>query len=734
MYSKNNTYTAIAVGITVLSVISAVLQTNAQAASSQQAGPLEHVVVVATKRERQIKDIAAEISVLTQKDIHAVMSNEMGALFRYLPGIDSVGGGTRFNNEGVSIRGIGGNRVVLELDGAPISEHFSIGNFASSGRDFVDTGLLQQLEVLRGPASIMYGSKALGGVVSMHTLDPRQVLAGRELGGTLGGGYQGFDDSKHLSSSLALGGQRAAVLLAGSHRQGTQADSNAIRNHTLDSAEYERNYGLLKAVVADAYDNEWTITAMQQYSSRQSDLRAMLGTGRFRSTSELQGDDRYDMSRVVATLIRPLDALHIDEMQLTAFHTQSTVTQSTQDVRAFAARPVEIARQFDYQQTGNGVELNLHSSFSTGGWDHRWSLGLEYNRQEVDELRDAKQTSLLDGSVSNTVLGETFPLRDFPVSTTTEQGIYLAHEAEFGPLVLLSGIRYDASDLAVSVDSIYLEDNPATTPVEVSEADLSPRVGMIWRLNEKADAYLQYTHGFRAPPFADANIGLDIPLFNVRAIPNPDLKSERSRSLELGFRWLDARASAQLGLFSTQYKDFIDSKSRLGIDSLTGRLLFQSVNIDRARIHGVEARWNQHLTGALEGLEIHASAYWADGRNKATDQALNSVGPAQAVIGVRWQSPDQRWRAEILNTVTRPWRRRDESGGELFKPAGYGVLDLFIEHRLSRVLSAQVGIQNFTDKTYWQWNAVSGLSADDPLIPQLSSPGRNISLSFEWSL
>ncbi len=703
---------------------------------SDEAGLLEHVVVVATKNERRIRDIAAEVSVLTQKDINAVISNNMNALFRYLPGVDSGGGGSRFNNDGVSIRGIGGNRVVLELDGAPLSEHFSVGNFASSGRDFIDTGLLQQVEVLRGPASIMYGSKALGGVVAMHTLDPRQVLDGQQLGAQLGSSYQSFDRSKHANSALAWGGQKLSILLAGSRRQGEHAQPNVsgIGSEALDSAKYERNNGLVKVISSDQYDNEWSLSAMQQYSAKQSDLRTQLGTGRFRSTTELKGDDRYKMTRVVVGLIRPMDTFGVDELHLTAFHTNSTIHQSTRDLRALARQPVEILRQFEYEQTGSGAELNLHASFSTGAWDHRWSFGLEFNQQEVAELRNAKESNLIDGSVSSTVLGETFPLRDFPLSATTERGVYLAHEAEYGPLVLLGGIRYDSTELDVSADQIYLEDNPATAPVDVSEADLSPRLGIIWRLDENKDAYFQYTHGFRAPPFADANIGLDIPLFNVRAIPNADLKSEQSRSLELGFRWQSTNGSAQMGLFSSRYRDFIESKSRLGIDPISGRLLFQSINIDKARIHGFEARWNQRLWGPLQRFEVHASAYWAHGRNQSSNQALNSVGPAQAVIGLRWRSAGDKWRAQLLNTLSQSWRKRDESRGELFKPAGYGVLDLFVARQIGSALSVQMGVQNVTDKTYWQWQAVSGLAANDPLVAQLSSPGRNISFSINWSL
>ena len=244
--------------------------------------------------------------------------------------------------------------------------------------------------------------------------------------------------------------------------------------------------------------------------------------------------------------------------------------------------------------------------------------------------------------------------------------------------------------------------------------------------------YFQYSHGFRAPPYADANIGLDIPFFNYRAIPNPDLKSETSNGFDVGVRWQGVNTRLHLSAFRTRYTDFIESKVRLGPDPVSGRILFQSQNLDETVIEGFEAGGHINLWGALENVRVDGSVYLARGENRENGEALNSVGPAQAVVGVTWTAPSQVRNVRLQATLTDGWDDRDESGGELFKPAGHAVLDLYLTQRIGDRITLRAGVLNLADRTYWNWSAVRGLGPTDPVLPYLAQPGRNVSLSFNY--
>ena len=340
----------------------------------------------------------------------------------------------------------------------------------------------------------------------------------------------------------------------------------------------------------------------------------------------------------------------------------------------------------------------------------------------------------MDGIVTSTILGETFPLRDFPVSETTEWGAWIEDAMTFGDVTIIAALRVDRYELSVREDAIFARANPAVEPVALTETDLSPKLGVVYRLTDATDVYVQYARGFRAPPFEDANIGLDIPLFNIRAIPNPDLRSETSDGLDVGLRWKGQDSSLHLGIFSTRYNDFIETKVRLGLDPLSGRILFQSRNLSQARIHGLEAGWHSRLPGALRAFTIDGSLYKARGENRDNGEPLNSVGPGQAVLGVSWDGGKRAPEVRLKATLSESWSERDETAGELFKPAGYAVFDLYLTKRLGERTTLRAGLMNLTDTTWWNWSGVRGLAPDDPVLAAIAQPGRSltIGMNMKW--
>jgi hemoglobin/transferrin/lactoferrin receptor protein len=143
---------------------------------------LETVTVYA-RRILPVSRVAAMVSVIPQETIERTLVTDVKQLVRYEPGLSVRSDPFRFGADTISVRGVGGNRVAVEVDGVPVAGGFAVGNFADSGRSFVDPAFLQRVEVLRGPASSLYGSDAIGGVVSMTTLAPDGLMdGGRDYG------------------------------------------------------------------------------------------------------------------------------------------------------------------------------------------------------------------------------------------------------------------------------------------------------------------------------------------------------------------------------------------------------------------------------------------------------------------------------------------------------------------------------------------------------------------------
>ncbi len=692
--------------------------------------PFDEVVVVATKHESAIRDIAANVTVVDNDELDATFSASLEDLFRYVPGVTHQSSGSRFGSEGLIVRGIGGNRIAMELDGVPLSDHFSVGNFSNATRDFTDAGIIGTAELMRGPASALYGSSALGGVLSMRTLRAADVLGpGEAIGGRATFAARGIDDSRHVTAAFGIRGETLSLIVAGSARDGNERESAALES-PADTLSYQNDAGLLGLSGGNRLGHAWKVSAVRQTRSTESSISSVLGSGRFRSTTRLEGDDRHVID--LGSFEYRFGTAALTEGMFRVFAADASIDQQTLDERALARTPVSIDRSFTFDQDLRGAELNLWRDIELAGWSHRFGFGVEYTEAKTVELRDGLSTNLGDGSQTSSILGEEFPVRDFPVTTTRTVGAYLSDQLDRGPLSLILALRFDESRLDPSEDSIYRADNPATTAVSLTDSDLSPKIGAIYRVGDNLDLYLQYAHGFRAPPFEDANIGLDIPLFNVRAIPNPDLRSETSDGWEAGLRWAGTRTRWKLSAFHTRYRDFIDSKSRIGVDPDSGRLLFQSVNIANADIHGVEASVEYDFDDYVRGLRILASASWTRGDNRDDDAPLNSVGPAEAVLGAVWLSQDERSELRVMLTAVDGWSRRDESDGDLFKPGGYGVIDAFYRHRFGNALTLRGGVGNMTDRTYWRWSEVGGLAPDDVLLPTLAESGRHYSIGLQW--
>lgn len=691
-------------------------------------GPLETITVIAHKDPRSIRDIAANVTALSRDALTDQLATSINDAFRYVPGIDYDGAGTRFGTEGVNIRGIGGNRVAMLIDGVPLSDQFDVGSFSNATRDFIDAGLIQSIEVLHGPSSALYGSSAIGGVVAARTPDPAELSMSRGHGGDALVTWRGDDASRHGKILAAVGDRARGLLFGASWRDGEQADSAAVEA-ALDTRHYRRRTGLVKFVADDSRGNTWRLSATHQGSAIDSSLRSLLGSGRYRSTTALLGDDSYSMDMLNVSYDFSAARRFFDSGVARAFYQQSDIEQITLDERGNARTPVSIDRLFSFKQRTRGVELNVWKDLVADTAAHRIGFGLVYRAHRVEEYRDGVQTTIATGEQTSNLLGEEFPLRDFPISRVIEMGAYLEDTVSFGDWVVIAALRADRFELQPRIDPMYAEDYPFSELVALTESDISPKLGLIYQATAAIDVYAQYSHGFRAPPYADANIGLEIPLFNVRAIPNPDLKSEYSDGLELGVRRVGTDATARLAVFHTRYEDFIESKVRIGVDADSGRVLFQSQNLRSAEIEGVEAALSWRFGGERPAWKLDLSAYYARGRNRDNDQRINSVGPPQAVLGLSWYAADGRRELQLRTTLTDDWSGHDATGDSLFEPSGYVLFDFYLMQQLVRNTSLRIGLHNLANRTYWHWADVRGLSPDDPMLPYLARAGRSASLS-----
>jgi len=709
-------------------------------AAAGEPAELETVTVVG-KRPEPLQHAAAAVSVLTAGQIEALVALDMADLLRREPGVSMPRDPQRFGTTGVTVRGIGGNRVHIETDGVPGSKGFAIGSFANTGRQYADLELVERIELLRGPASALYGSDAIAGVLATTTLDPSDLLAaGDDAMLRARAGYADDDGSALAGLTGAMRAGSFEGLLGFAHRNAGEIE-HAGGPPPPNPRDYESDAVLARAVFATG-DRPLRLTAQWNRERVRTDVDALeLSGGRFANTVLLEGDDRAENSGLL------LDqdfsgAAGLDFAVWRAYWNETDVLQRTHEERravAPALPPLAIEREFSYDERVTGGELTLGRELTAGGGVHRLLGGVEFQELRVTQHRDGLQTNLTTGVSTSTILGESLPVRDFPVSRIREFGIYFQDEWRpgEGDWSLIPALRGDWYRLSPQVDALYAEDNPSEPPVSIEETSVSPKLGIARRIGDGATGYLQYAHGFRAPPFDDVNIGFDLPQFNYRAIPNPDLQSERSDSVELGFRFAGDSVRGSAAVFAGRYRDFIESRVNIGVDPETGATLFQSRNLKDAEITGVEAALDLALGAwhpALEHFTGILTASWADGEDTSTGTPINSMDPPRGMLGLRYDAPTGTFGVSLELTVVGGKHDVDESSGPLFRTDGHEVLDLRMQWRPHPRLTASVGLFNLGDSAYHEWSAVRGLAPTDPLLPLYREPGRNFAVTVTATL
>ena len=198
------------------------------------------MVVTASRAESPLLTAPAAIAVRTEEELASEAARTFADLFEGIPGV-AIQGNARRITEAPNIRGFADQQVVVRQDGG--RQNF---NAAHGGRFFTDPDLLQRVEVLRGANSAVFGSGALGGVVSLTTRSARDLLeAGEEFGGRYRVGYQS-NGGDLIQSFSAFAASETFDGLVNFGLGGTHAPIRDGNGDAIPNTEDELRNGLIK--------------------------------------------------------------------------------------------------------------------------------------------------------------------------------------------------------------------------------------------------------------------------------------------------------------------------------------------------------------------------------------------------------------------------------------------------------------------------------------------------------
>ncbi|WP_419711052.1 TonB-dependent hemoglobin/transferrin/lactoferrin family receptor [Pseudomonas sp. NFX224] len=730
--------------------LSLLLLSPSLALAAETVTQFDTVSVTATRTEQTLLQVPSTVSVHTEREIDQHNDKDLKDLVRYEPGVSVGGTGSRFGATGANIRGIDGNRVLTQVDGVRVPQSNFFSPFQDVRSNYVDLDTIKQVEIIRGPASSLYGSDAIGGAVSYLTKDAGDYLEeGDDTYARFKTGYDGSDDSWQRSATFAAREGSVDGLLHLGRRDGQSTDTWG-GNGGVGASREEANpldyttKNLLAKLGWDYADGDRLQFTYENYQDdANSNLLSDVVTRATVTSPAILGssaEDSIDRTRYSLAHTLSLDSAIADKLQWQLNYQESSNDQNTLQQRQTTARVNRVrTRQSTYDERLWSLNTQLDKEFAIADTRHHLIYGAEVKRIEASNLRTGKEVRLDTGATVPAT--ENFPVSDFPDPTSESLGLFVQDSIEIGRWTLLPGLRYDYYRQTPHVTDEYLNGLPAENdPSRITDDHISPKFGVTYQLTEHESLYGQYAAGFRAPSPINMYGEFSNPQFGYQQIGNPDLKPETSDSFEFGLRGRYDLGSFGIALFYNKYNDFIDTDT-VADPNGTNLLTFQPRNIGKVNIRGAEAKGDIKLDAFMPaGTRALGSIAYARGKNEENGEALNSVDPLKAVLGLGYDAPSGVYGGQLTWTVVQAKDRVDHTGdAELlinrqFETPGYGVLDLNAWWQVSEQFSVNAGLFNLTDKKYWNWSDVQGRDTDAAGLGRLTQPGRYTAVNLIWEI
>ena len=718
-------------------------------AAQTQTSTLKEVVVSGSRSEQISDDLPASIDIINSRALEEGQIQDIRDAAKNLPNVSVRRAPSRFGplqsstgrdaNAGFNIRGLDGNRVLMLVDGIRAPRAYVFGASAF-GRDYFDISLLKRIEIVRGPASVLYGSDGVAGLVNFITHEPLDFLdAGEEIGGKSIGGKaavstSGDDEGLKFSGTVAGRFNESAqwLLSASSNRSSglTNLGSNGAFNsdRTLPNPEKNRSDGLLaKLVMSPTASQKHIVTLEHVAKTATYDLLTS------RARTPLTGSATAINNAVLnanATTTLDRDRLTWDSRlkwaSVMADEIQLVVSYQNASSKEFAAedRNISADRERDTTYGERAIQVSFKAD-KTLKLSPQWSQKITYG---ID-LTTTQVSNLVNGVIPPA--GETFPLKRFPDTHESSSALFAQSEFVSDLWSVTPGVRFDQFKLDA-------EQAGFTPPAaSLSATATSPKIGVLYRATPQWSLFANYAAGFKAPNANQLNGFFENVAQFYKTVSNPNLKPETSQNIELGVRARLDRLSLDAAVFTGRFKDLIEDNRQVGGAGVPGNpTVFQSVNIGNATISGFEIKGDMAWGGVAGG---QLSTPFAFGLTRGADDTngkpLNSVNPQKLNLALKYAAAQWSVRLDLTHHAAK--EASDIDSGALVGPPAVQFatpsatsLDLSGQWRLSKSARLNLGIANLTNEKYWNWADVAGLSAASAVLDAYTQPGRHFNASL----
>ncbi|PXW49113.1 iron complex outermembrane receptor protein [Erwinia sp. AG740] len=654
-----------------------VVNASTPATSTGDTGYQPHNAVIGTRTDSRLLDIPQAVNVVPQQVLEDQAVRNLDDALYNVSGITQANtlGGTQ---DAVMKRGFGDNR-----DGSILRD----GVRSIQARNVTPT--TERVEVLKGPASMLYGWGDPGGMINIISKKPELVQKTHIEGwnSSFNGGGGQFDITGPLSTS------GLAYRLIVDHDE-TDYWRNFGRNRQTTVAPSLMWYGENTTVLV-AYEHMEYLTPFDRGTVIDSRTGKPVATPRERRFDETYNATRGDQDTLTFQMENTLNERWKSKLN----YAYSRNTYNDNQARAMSLNPTTgfLTRRADATQDAHSqsqnVQLTLNGDIDWGSINHQLLFGFDHEADRTHRGNMIRGKNNSSFNIYNPVYG-LFPASNSVIAAESDQkedvdstGVFMQDAIRLDEhWMLLGGVRYDRFDVMSG------KGRPFVTNTDRSDSRLVPRAGVVYNLTSYASLYTSYSESFKPNSAVNKAIGAT-------------MEPEVGRSYEIGAKLdLPNRITANLALFDIQKRNVMVDELQVinGISETVTR------TAGKVRSQGVEVDVAGKLTDSLSLIGAYAftdARVTSDPMNQGNEMANVARHTASLFLTNDFGNLGLHAGDDLRAGVgARYVGRRPGDAANSFFLDDYTVADAFIAYSVplnGYKVKWQLNIKNLFDKTYY---------------------------------
>ena len=688
------------------------LTSDGFAAEDPDTHVLDETVVTATRTEKDMMQTPASINVITAEDIKRHNVKTLSDALAMLPGVyDARTHGMSEVANGITIRGFGESNILFLYDGMVINDGFSGGmNWNTVAVDDV-----KRIEVLRGPASSLYGGKAVGAVVNIISKDPdRDGVRAYASYGTRRTWKRGINLSKKIDERWSVsfgyenkrtdGWMKKYVYVT---RGRTDTPSNPVATGAVQTLRGNGRtiYLLGTPGTGASEDNTFNFKVKYKFTPEQSltyrythDRYRYFSTNPESYLTDAAGNRVFKGSVLIGSKY-----YNFDESDFTDYYGRQVVDRHTLQYRDTGNKLIVNAGISEVKESGYSggddfagvgpggktsypsktVKLDLQKTWDLGR--HTVVTGFDIQRDSMDYIK-SKLAHWHDHDSVTAQRSKTGGRNS--VMAVFVQDDYRADE-KFGINV---GLRFDRYR---KYDGYYHDNVTDLRHEDASYNELSPKVVFSYFPNRRTTLYASFGHSFNPPRLFQLywyDPGVDV-------IANPTLKPEKSNTFEIGWKEkFNDKTYLGLSLYHARTKDLIT----LSDEDADGNRKY--VNVDKVKRVG----WELELRHRFNPVWSVFANYNYELATDGDDNRIYSIPKHTLHLGIKYdQNP---WSAYLEGQYVSSRNEPHYIAHRYLSDDAFFIANIGVNYKFTSNATLSFSVDNLFDRDYWQWYKARGRS------------------------